>query len=91
MNALRGLASKVAAAPGMVVLFGSAGDKASFVFARSADVNKDMGSLFKLAIAQLSGGRGGGSPSMAQGGGVPASLDDVNKVLTVAEKELLNA
>jgi hypothetical protein len=50
-----------------------------------------MGSLFKLAIGQLNGGRGGGSPAMAQGGGVPATLDDVNKVLTVAEKELLNA
>jgi alanyl-tRNA synthetase len=91
MNDLRGLASKVAAAPGVVALFGSAGEKASFVFARSSDVSKDMGSLFKLAIGQLNGGRGGGSPAMAQGGGVPATLDDVNKVLTVAEKELLNA
>jgi alanyl-tRNA synthetase len=90
-NDLRGLASKLAAATGVVALLGAPGDKAVFVFARSADINRDMGALFKQAIGLLTGARGGGSPAMAQGGGVAATQDDVNRVLGFAQKELLNA
>jgi alanyl-tRNA synthetase len=43
-------------------------DMARLVFARSTDVSADMNSLMKVACEKL-GGRGGGKPDFAQGGG----------------------
>ncbi len=91
MADLRGLAARLVTTPGVVALLGSAGDKANFVFARSADLGQDLNKLFKSAIIQLNGARGGGSPNLAQGGGVKATPEEVNRVLDFAEKELRNA
>lgn len=55
------------------------GDSVRFVFARSADVDEDINNLMKTAC-QIIGGRGGGKPDFAMGGGpVPA---DISKLLT---------
>lgn len=91
MNDLRGLATRLTASSGVVALVGSAGEKANFVFARSADLGQDMNKLFRSAIIQLNGARGGGSSNLAQGGGAKATLEEVNRVLDFAEKELTNA
>ncbi|HEX8557405.1 MAG TPA: alanyl-tRNA editing protein [Pyrinomonadaceae bacterium] len=66
---LRRLAAAVAALPRAVALLGSAeGGAARLVFARAADAAGDMNALMREACAAL-GGRGGGRPDMAQGGG----------------------
>lgn len=78
---LKELASKLIEQPGVVALLGAAaGTRANFVFARSADVEADMGALLRRAAA-ASGGKGGGRPDFAQGGGAPAVLDAAREIL----------
>ncbi len=86
---LRGLATRLAASPGVVALLASSGSKASFVFARASDVAREMNGLLKSTLGLLEGAKGGGSPALAQGGGVSASLEQVQKALEHAESELL--
>ena len=78
---LKLLAQRLMAHPQTAVLLGAgqAGDKGHLVFARSADLDFHAGTLLGQAC-QLIGGRGGGRPEFAQGGGpdggqVPAALD----------------
>jgi alanyl-tRNA synthetase len=54
------------------------GDKATVLFARSAQLDgAHMGNLLRTALTHF-GGRGGGRPDFAQGGGVaPEKLDEV--------------
>jgi alanyl-tRNA synthetase len=87
---LRGLAERLAKQPGAVALLGTAGSKAHLVFARAADVDKDMAALLKIALAMLGPARGGGSPQIAQGGGVSAEVEAVERALREAERELLS-
>ena len=68
-EALRRLASALAAHARAVALLGSAeGGAARLVFARAADASVDVNALMRAACETL-GGRGGGRPDMAQGGG----------------------
>lgn len=87
MADLRGLATRLTAKAGVVALLAAPGDKASLVFARSADLKQDMNTLFKAAVAQLPGGRGGGSAALAQGGGAPATTEALVAVLNFAEEQ----
>jgi alanyl-tRNA synthetase len=68
VDELRALARAIAALPGGVALLGAAGEKALLVFARAEDAPGDMGLLLRAA-AQAVGGKGGGQPMLAQGGG----------------------
>jgi alanyl-tRNA synthetase len=69
VDSLKILAHALAAEPGMIVLLGSEDDDgARIVFARSVDLATDMSALLREAATQL-GGRGGGRPDFAQGGG----------------------
>lgn len=66
---LRELASRLIEKPGVVALLGaSSGDQAIYVFGRSADVDVSMGNLLRETANQF-GGKGGGKPDFAQGGG----------------------
>jgi len=66
---VRRLAQRVTERPGAVALFGVVtGDKANLIFARSNDQSIDMSAVLKTVIP-LIGGKGGGTPSLAQGGG----------------------
>jgi len=66
---LRDAVSQLIAQPGMVVLMGAKnGDQAMYVFGRSADGKADMGALLRDSARPL-GGKGGGRPDFAQGGG----------------------
>ncbi len=84
---LRLLVSRLAANQGVVVLMGTTGEKAQLLFARSADLAFNMGALLKEAVGKL-GGRGGGQPNFAQGGGVVASLEQVKNVIEATAASL---
>ena len=68
-----------------IVLLGVAQPSTQVCFARSADVEQDMTALFREVTASL-GGRGGGRPNMAQGGGIAA--DKLDQVLQTAFEKL---
>lgn len=66
---LKSLAHALIAQPGIIALLGThESDGARIVFARSTDVSADMNTLLRDACTTL-GGRGGGRPDFAQGGG----------------------
>jgi alanyl-tRNA synthetase len=77
---LRLLASRLTMNGNVVVLMGTSGEKAQLIFARSADLDFNMGALLKDAVGKL-GGRGGGQPTFAQGGGVAATIEQVKSVI----------
>jgi alanyl-tRNA synthetase len=68
---LKHLAQRLVSRQNTVALLGgggAAGQKGHFTFARSQDVDLSMGTLVRQAC-QMVGGRGGGRPEFAQGGG----------------------
>jgi len=69
-NLVREAASRLIRRPGVIALLGAdlGEGRASFVFARSRDVDAHMGRLLSEAAKPL-GGKGGGRPDFAQGGG----------------------
>ena len=72
---LRDLASRLIESPGVIALLGAAnGAQAMYVFGRSADVPRDMGALLRDSAKPL-GGKGGGRPDFAQGGGCREILE----------------
>lgn len=72
--ALQKTAQEMVANPKTVALLGSTDGGVRIVFARSPDVAADMGALLREFIP-IVGGKGGGKPDFAQGGG-----QDPNKV-----------
>jgi alanyl-tRNA synthetase len=75
MAGLKAMALAVAARPAhVVVLVG--GTPLSIVAARASDVAVDATAIVKAATAKF-GGKGGGRPELAQGGGLTGSPDDV--------------
>ena len=75
-NLVKGAASQLIKSPGVIALLGAEVEpgRAAFVFARSQDVDLHMGRLL-TAVAKPLGGKGGGRPDFAQGGGPAAILD----------------
>lgn len=76
MDLIKDVASQLIKGPRMAVLLGAEVEpgRAVFVFARSRDVDIHMGQLMSKAAKPL-GGKGGGRPDFAQGGGAPEILD----------------
>jgi len=71
---LRELAARLIETPGVIALLGaSTGEQMIYVFGRAADVSIDMGALLRASARPL-GGKGGGRPDFAQGGGCPEIL-----------------
>jgi alanyl-tRNA synthetase len=64
-DALRGLALAFTALPGAAFI-GAVADPPAVLFATSADSGLDAGRMLKAALGEV-GGRGGGSPRLAQG------------------------
>ncbi|WP_410589063.1 alanine--tRNA ligase [Amycolatopsis sp. lyj-23] len=90
-NGLRALASdirgRLGARPGVVALFSPAGEKLSFVVATTKAAQEKGIAAGKLvpSFAEKIGGRGGGKPDMAQGGGTnPAGAADAVTALRSA-------
>ena len=88
MDELRKLAMRLTAEPKVIVLLGSSGAKANLVFARSNDVDQDMKALLLPALKVIGSEKGGGDARLAQGGGVPASAELIEKALREVEKYL---
>ena len=77
-QSLKDFASRLIENEGVVALLGAkAGEKCNFIFARSADLDYMMGKILSEA-AKPFGGKGGGRPDFAQGGG-PAEILEAAK------------
>jgi len=79
------LAAKVSAHPGTVALFGTRGAIPQLVFHRSVDLRLDLGGVIKHCLPMI-GGRGGGSPIQAQGGG--SRPDGLEPALDLAAQKI---
>ncbi len=84
---LKLLAIKICTRPATVALLADESDQLRVVFARSGDSPVDVAAILKRTLDQF-GGRGGGRPSLAQGGGLTA--DSVEAVLKFAAGHLVH-
>ncbi len=77
--------------PRTVALLAWGGDRPQLIFARSQDVSADMRAALNAAC-QVCGGRGGGRPDWAQGGGGDAGrLDEALEAATAVLRDQLTA
>jgi len=88
---LRLLANRLIETSNVIALLGTAGDKAHLVLARSANLAQDMNALLKAVLPRLGEARGGGQPSLAQGGGIKADTSQVQAALDEAEQAILGS
>lgn len=79
---LRELAAALTKQPRVIVLLcaPAANGDVSYLFARSADVAKNMGKILSESARQA-GGKGGGKPEFAQGGGPESALDVAESII----------
>jgi alanyl-tRNA synthetase len=77
---LKAMASAAAAQPGVVAALLSSAEPALVVIARAPDVALDAAAVLK-ALQQTFGGKGGGKPELAQGGGLSGPPDRVRDAL----------
>ena len=82
-NGLKSLATAITDQPGYLVVLVSPSTPALAVVARSVDVNVSAERLLATLIRQF-GGRGGGRPEMAQGGGLDAPADVILSAVRAA-------
>jgi len=75
-NGLKIIASRIVEQPGFAVVLMSEPQPSAIVVARSSGLDVDAGATLK-AIAAKFGGKGGGRPELAQGGGITARASDV--------------
>jgi alanyl-tRNA synthetase len=75
-NGLKTLASAITAQPGFLVVLTSTAVPAVVIVARSQDVAVQANQVLTVLTARF-GGRGGGKPDMAQGGGLNAPSDEI--------------
>jgi alanyl-tRNA synthetase len=73
---LKSIASAIAERPGHAAVLASGARPLSIVVARAADVTLDASAIIKALTARF-GGRGGGRPELAQGGGLDASPQEL--------------
>jgi alanyl-tRNA synthetase len=85
IDTIKVLAQKICVRPGIVALLADESDQIRVVFARSADSPVDVAAILKRTL-EMFGGRGGGKPSLAQGGGLTAP--DANAILDYARSLL---
>lgn len=83
---LQAIATAAAAVPAVRIALFSAGSPATVIVARAADTNLDASAVLKALVARF-GGRGGGKPEFAQGGGLTG---EIAEIVRTAES-LLNA
>jgi len=78
---LRDLTSKLIEQPGVIALLGAMnGEQAIYVFGRSADVTVNMGTILRDSAKPL-GGKGGGRPDFAQGGGCAEIMEAARRMV----------
>jgi alanyl-tRNA synthetase len=79
-NGLKAIASAIVAQPGRVAALLGTPAPASVVIARSADRAVDAGAVLKRVAATF-GGKGGGRPELAQGGGLQGDPEAILALL----------
>jgi len=85
---VRLLAIRLAHKEQTVALLGCANDVGRIFFARSEDLSMNMKELLQETCQSIGKGGGGGTPSMAQGGGLPAHT--VEQALTLASNTIVS-
>jgi alanyl-tRNA synthetase len=75
-NVLKSLAAAIASEPGFIVVLVSTASPALVVVARSSDVRVASQQVLAALTAKF-GGRGGGKPELAQGGGLTGAADEI--------------
>jgi alanyl-tRNA synthetase len=75
-NGLKLVASQIAARPAHIAILISSPPPAALVVARSADVRADCAAILQALTARF-GGKGGGRPELAQGGGLTGGPDEI--------------
>jgi alanyl-tRNA synthetase len=85
IESLKMLASRICARPGAVAILIDTAEQLRIVIARSADLTVDAAGVLKKVLERF-GGRGGGRPNFAQGGGLAA--DSPQTVLDFAVSAL---
>jgi alanyl-tRNA synthetase len=75
-NGLKLIASHVVSRPGRLVALVSSPEPASIVVARSADVTADAAAILRQVTGRF-GGKGGGRPELAQGGGLSGVATEI--------------
>jgi alanyl-tRNA synthetase len=83
---LKAVASAIAATPGACAAMFSNASPALVVVARAADVPVDAAAVLKALVTRF-GGKGGGKPELAQGGGLIGEV----VAIVAAARELLSA
>jgi alanyl-tRNA synthetase len=82
VNLVKRLAMQVQQQPGAIALFSAQqGEKATLLFARSADLPLHVGNLLRDLLREV-GGKGGGREDFAQGGGIP--LEQSQQLLSLS-------
>ena len=76
MNAIKTIAQGVVSRPGYIAVLLTTSQPASVIVARAPDVPVDAGRLLKQLTTHF-GGKGGGRPELAQGGGLRARADEI--------------
>jgi alanyl-tRNA synthetase len=87
---LKALAASIVSEPGRAAVLATAERPALVVVARSADVALDAGALLKRLVGQF-GGKGGGKPDLAQGGGLDAPTPDIVAAAQGIVRQMLGA
>lgn len=75
-NGLKSLTTAITARPGHVAALVSAASPFAAVIARAPDVTLDCALILKKLIERF-GGKGGGRPDLAQGGGLQGNADEI--------------
>jgi len=75
-NGLKTIAARIAERPGHAAVLVGGPSASPIVVARAQDVALDSGALLK-ALVERHGGKGGGRPELAQGGGITAPSAEV--------------
>jgi alanyl-tRNA synthetase len=78
-NGLKALTTVITSRPGYVAALFSAASPSAAVVARAADLTIDCAVILKKLIERF-GGKGGGRPDLAQGGGLQASPEELVSV-----------
>jgi alanyl-tRNA synthetase len=85
-NTLKSLAAAITSRPGFIAILVTTASPALVVVARSSDVGISAQHVLSALLKEF-GGKGGGRPELAQGGGLAASAD---AILAAARRVVLN-
>jgi len=89
-NGLKTIAARIVERPGHAAVLVGGPSPAPVVVARAQDLRLDAGALLRKLV-ERHGGKGGGRPELAQGGGITAPAADVVQSARTFAAELLNA